>query len=278
MNLTATIDISTFIWCEQDFKENQNQYYILRSLAPNIYTQIKNLKLPVLLRNELYESIIKEFPYNMVKEVGYEFQRLTLEFLTDSFLNWSTYADSNDKTITSVPVVVKQHFSNVIKTETQCQIVHLFQNGKNPEHKFIAYNYFFNHNNNLLVLKQNQNTVEIDSLYYESEQDIQDFFDHFRIKFEHNPKHTYQVRFANGEKISPFTCYYKQNGQVNAQKLLEDAFQYQNDFYNFDIDNNVYVKFVLTNGLTYHGYDLSDDNNNVPNVVKNYYNKNGRTF
>lgn len=278
MSFTAAIDISTFIWCEQDFRANKNQYYTLRSIAPNIYTQIKNLKLPVLLRNELYESIINEFPYIMVQEVGYEFQRLTLEFLTDSFLNWTTYADSNDNSITSVPVVVKQHFSNVVKTETQNQIVHLYQNGKNPEHKFIAYNYFLNHNNNILVLNQNQNTVEINALYYNSEQDIQDYFEQFRIKFEHNPKHTNQVRFANGEKISPFTCYHKENGQVNAQKLLEDAFQHQEDFYNFDIENNVYVKFVLTNGFTYHGYDLSDDNNNVPNVVKNYYNKNGRTF
>ena len=63
MNFIAAIDMSTFIWCEKDFNANKNQYIILKNLVPNVYTQIKEMNLPVLLRTELYQSIMAEFPY-----------------------------------------------------------------------------------------------------------------------------------------------------------------------------------------------------------------------
>jgi hypothetical protein len=278
MSFTAAIDISTFIWCKDDYDSNKNQYHGLISLVPTVYEQIKSLKIPVLIRKELYELILVEFPYSMAEEISYEFQRLTLSFLTDTVSNWTPYVDDNDKAISSVPGLVKPHFSENAQAETQSQICHLFNNGQNPQHKFLAYNHFFGQKKNLALKKEEQKTVEIETLCYNSEKEIQDFFELYKIKFDHNPKHTEKARNANGERISPFTCFHQKDGQTKAQKLLDEAFLHEDDYYNFDIENGVYVKFVKTIGLTYHGFDLSDDNNNVPNEIKKKINKDGRVF
>jgi hypothetical protein len=276
MSFTAAIDISTFIWSRTDYDNNKNQYYKLLKVIPSIYEKIKFFKTPVLIRQELYNLIMVEFPYIMAREISYEFELLTLSFLTETFSNWIIYTNNKDGSILSIPVLAKPHFSNKAQAETQKQIHHLFHNGKNPEHKFIAYNYFFNQKNNL-VLKRQKESVEIDTLCYNSEKEIQDFFESNRIKFEHNPKHKDHITYANGEKISPFSCYHKY-GEAKAQEFLEKASLHQGDFYYFDDENSVYVKFVLTTGLIYHGFDLSDSNNYIPNEIKKKFNKSGKVF
>jgi hypothetical protein len=277
MSFTAAIDVSTFIWCEQDFNENKNHYITLKSLTPNVYTHIRSLKLPVLLRKELYESIMNEFPYKMIEEIGHDFQRLTFEFLIDTFSNWVLYADDLDNKITSVPVLKKPHFSENIDKETQGQVCHMF-NGEKTEHKFITYSYFFNTDNNLLLTAEDE-SVEVDTLSYHSEEDIAKFFSKFKIKFEHHKKHTNDCYYdkVRKEVVSPFSSYHNQ-GEGEAQKLLDEAFLYDGHFYNFDLRNDVYVRFIKTMGLTYHGHDVSDEGDNVPNHVKKKFNKNGRTF
>lgn len=276
MRYIAAIDISTFIWSKPDFESNKQQYYNLLSVAPFVYKQIKKQKLSILLKRELCELIMSEFPYNMIREISYEFENLTLNFLTNT--NWYTYQVNCENTISSIPVLSKDYFSVEALAEIECQKYHLFYNGNNPKHKFIAYNYFFAQKENLKLFRNAQQPLEIDTLSYNSEKEIQDFFDRNRIKFEHNPKHTNQVRYANGEKISPFTCYHQPNGEAIAQRLLEEAFPFQNEYYHFDVENDVYVKFVLTRDLVYHGFDLSDNNNNVPNEVKKKFYKNGKIF
>lgn len=275
MSFTATIDISTFIWSEDDFNSNKNQYITLKNLVPNIYSQIKELQLPILLRQELYESIMNEFPYNMVKEIGYDFQRLTMEFLTDTFLNWVLYEENSDNTITSIPVLVKSHFTENVRIETQSQVSHLFYNGKNPEHKFITYDYFFNQKDNL-VLDKLGNIATFETFQYNSEEAIIQFFENHKIKFKHNPKHD---NYKSGGNISPLSCYNERIGDnTKAQNLFEKAYKIDNDFFYFDEENNVYVKFVSSNDGTYHGFDISDEKSNVPSQIKSKFNKNGRIF
>ena len=274
MSFTAAIDISTFIWCKNDFENNKNQYYELLAVIPTIYESIKSFKIPVLMRQKLYSQIMDDFPYNEAREISYEFEYLTLSFLANT--DWFLYDETINNTITSVPILNKQHFSNSIQTETQSQIVHLFQNGKNPEHKFISHKYFFNHNNNLLVSNQQQNTVEIDTLCYNFESEITQFFERHKIKFKHNPKHN---RYNAGGIVSPLSCYNERTGDVTkAQKLLETACSVGKNKYNWDKDNNVYVQFAQSNDGTYHGFDVSDEKNNVPYQIKSKFNKNGKVF
>jgi hypothetical protein len=273
MSFIAAIDLSTFIWCEKDFNLNKKQYIILKNLAPKIYTQIKDLKLPILLRNELYQTIMNEFPYNMVKEIGYDFQNLTLDFLTETFLNWSIYNEDIDESVTSIPEISKTYFSSNIKVELQSQVCHLFHNNQNPEHKFITFNYFFNNENNLLLNKENNNVV-VGTLHYSTEKEIEDFFSNFKIKFEHNPKHRSEVYYdyERQENVSPFSCYHNQ-GEAKAQVLLDNSILHNGHYYNFDLENNVFVRFIKTINLIYHGHDLFDEGNNIPNDVKKKFSK-----
>ncbi|MFZ1702889.1 MAG: hypothetical protein WAT79_01005 [Saprospiraceae bacterium] len=268
MSFTVAIDISTFIWCEDDFKNNKKQYFVLKTLAPNVYSQIRELKLPILLRDELYQSIMNEFPYNMVKEIGYDFQKLTLEFLTDNFSNWSLYTVNNDTSITTLPILKKPHFSDKIQVESQSQISHIFHNSQHSEHKYIAYNYFFNNGSNLVLNKEDK-SIEVDTLRFSTEKEIEEFFKNFKITFEHHTKHRKELYYdyERKEDVSPFSCYHNQ-GQIASQDLLDKAIFYNGHYYNFDLENNVFVRFIKTKELIYHGHDLLDEGNNIPNQVK----------
>ena len=279
MNFIAAIDISTFIWCKSDYEINKKQYHDLVNVIPTLYENVKSFKIPILFRENLQNLIWAEFPYNMARTVKSDFpdfETLTLSFLVDTFSSWIEYSEKNDDTITSVPELIKPHFSDALKTETQSQIVYLFQNWESPEHKFISYKYFYNHPSNLHVLNQQQNTVEIDTLCYNSENEIIQFFERHKIKFKHNPKHN---RYKSGGIVSPLSCYNERTGDVTkAQELLETACSVGKDIYNWDKDNNVYVQFVQSNDGTYHGFDVSDEKNNVPYQIKKKFNKNGKIF
>jgi len=115
---------------------------------------------------------------------------------------------------------------------------------------------------------------EIETLRFTSSEEVKHFFNKFKIKFEHNPKHRKESYFdyERNEQVSAFSCYHNQ-GDLAAQKLLDEAYFYENNFYNFDTVNSVYVRFILTNGLIYHGHDLLDEGNNIPNQVKKKFNK-----
>lgn len=275
MRLTAALDISTFIWCEQDFKMNSHHYYTLLGSISTVYDKIKELKLPMLFSMRLQDLIWNEFPYNMARKINPDFEISTLRFLTETISNWVSYDDRFDCTLTTIPVLFKPHFNRDAIFEYQRILNNLFHDELNQ--KFIIFNYFYNHNANL-VLRKEDLQKEIETLIYSSDKDIIQFFDRYKIRFEHNPKHTDQVRYANGEKISPFSCFHQPNGHDKAQQLLDEAFLYENHYYHFDIENGVFIKFVLTSDLTYHGFDLSDSDNNVPNEVKKKFNKHGKIF
>lgn len=273
MNIKAAIDISTFIWSQEDFDNNRNRYFELVKIMPTFYKKTKDFKIPLLFRDELYNLIITDFPYTMARHISYDYERLTLSFFIETFSNWIYYPDNADASVTSTPATVKPHFSNSTKTETQSQVCHLYHNGQDHEYRYLAYCYFFNSEDNLLLNRQ-QDECEIETFCYQSEKEISDFIDEHKIKFKHNPKHD---KYKAGGKISPLSCYNERLGDTKrAQELLETAFLYKGDYYNFNQD--VYVVFVTSNDGTYHGFDLSDEGDNVPMEVKQKFNKNGRQF
>jgi hypothetical protein len=272
MIYTAAIDVSTFIWCRNDYNNNKHHYYNLLSIIPSLFDEITVLKIPLLLRNELYNLIVDEFPYGMADEISYEFSYLTLSFLSDN-RNWFTYSDCVDEGISSVPNIVKAHFSQNTQVETKHQICHLFNNGENPNHKFISFLYFYNHNKNLLLVKEKEQR-EVETFWYSSEAEINKFFDKYKIKFKHHTKHRREgyYDYDRKEQVSPFSCYHNQ-GELAAQELLDKAFFYEGHYYNFDLANNVFVRFIMTSAFVYHGHDLLDEGNNIPNQVKKKFNK-----
>lgn len=272
MNLVVAIDVSTFIWDQTHFS-NKTYYYSLVSIVPTIYERITAQKICILFRKQLLTLIQTQFPYNVAgkisKELGVDFKERTFSFLTKA--TWIEYAD-NRNPISSTPEVVKSYFSDDTKTEVKSKIWCLLNNQTS---KYIAYNCLYGGNSDLSI-QNNGTSTSIETLSFNTEKDVSQFFDRYKITFQHNQKHGAKVTYANGEKISPFACYHQSDGQLKAQQLLDGAFFYQNDYYNFDLMNNVYVRFLRTDYATYHGHDLS--NEQVPHQVKQKFNKNGRIF
>ncbi|HET6245374.1 MAG: hypothetical protein H0V01_13955 [Bacteroidetes bacterium] len=268
MSFTAVIDISTFIWSKEDYNSNKNYFFELLIIVPTVFEQIKKLKLPILLRNELFETIATEFPFADIDDMGFSYYSAqTLRFLIDN--KWSIYEESKENDLTTIPDIIKNHFNQKIKEESNHLVVHLFNHAL--EHKFIAYKHFYNTQTNLSIENKLNEKSEIDTLYYNSDKEVINFFEKYQIKFQHNPKHD---MYKSGGEISFLSCYNEREGNTSkAQELLDKAFFHEGHYYNFDMENNVFVRFIKTSELIYHGHDLSDEGNNIPNSVKKKYSK-----
>jgi len=275
MNFTAAIDMSTFIWSNNDFNTRRHNYYHLIKMMPAMFEQIEKAKTPLLFRQDLYHLIMAEFPYAMANTISRDFERLTMSFLINTVSNWRLYSEVEMESTSTSPTIIKTYYSQGVIDEVQCQIDHIYYNN-NPVHKFITYHYFYNSNNNLAIFDTQNNVNSIDTLCYNSEEDIIKFFDDHKIKFEHNPKHN---AYKTGGKVSPLSCYNERLGDItNAQELLSSAILLDGDYFNYDSDNEVYVVFVGTSERVFHGFDLSDEGENIPPSIKAKFNKNGRRF
>lgn len=272
MSFTAALDISTFIWCKEDYHNNSEHYLRLISIIPKVFEKIHNFNVPILMRNELFEIIAFDFPYPYLNEIGLSYYSTKiLRLLTTS--EWSNYEEQFESNFTSNPNLVKDCFKIELKEEYTNQIGHLFNNSF--KHKFITCQYFFNNNENLCITDSND-VVEIDTLSYSSDEDIIKYFDKIKIKFKHNPKHN---KYNSGGKVSPLSCYNERTGdETAAQNLLENSQMIGSDYFWYDEPNEVYVQFVSSNDGTFHGYDISDEQSNVPYQIKNIFNKDGRKF
>ena len=273
MRITAAIDISTFIWNESDFDKNKSNYFGLLELMPVVYEQIISHKVPVLFRKELFDLLHVEFPYNMARCISNDFEPLTLSFLVKTISNWTLYSTFVDDSISTVPTIAKPHFSEASLFEVRSQIWHIFINDSLSNFKFITFKYFYNHADSLVLAKGDESKV-VDTLKFCSQTDVVDFFIKYKIKFKHHEKHRKESYYdhVRSEHVSPFSCFHNQ-GEVAAQKLLDNAFFCEGHYYNFDLVNNVFVRFIKTSGFEYHGHDLLDGPDKVPNLVRKKFNK-----
>ncbi len=96
MSFTVAIDISTFIWCKDDFDLNTPKYFTLLGSISFVYDKIKELKLQILFREELEKLIWAEFPYNEARPINPDFETSTLKFLTETFSYWIEYDEINN--------------------------------------------------------------------------------------------------------------------------------------------------------------------------------------
>jgi hypothetical protein len=269
MEYIAVIDISSFIWSQNDFDENKNKYYELMQSLPNLYSKIIENKTSVLLREELYEQILANFPYNITNE-NYDFQLSTLDFLTNLGSRMVVYSATKITTIKSIPDINKNYYNKA----TEQEIVHLLtriHTIRIPASKFFTFQYLWDYDGNLNTVNKTGNVkYEVETICYDNEEELDHFFSRYRRIFDHNPKHN---QFNTGESISPLSCYNERRGnKVNAQLFLDEAEQFNNLFYNFDTVNSVYVVFRNTNNNIYHGYD-EGNLNNIPSEIRRKFNK-----
>jgi hypothetical protein len=274
MNNTVVIDISTFIWSQEDFEQDPKKYFQLIQLVPTLYRQITNYKLPILFRKELFDVIQGEFPYSISNNISKDFAKITMSFISKSISRWVKFESLPQLTIKTEPELLKKYFSQTVKVEFLGQVGHLYTSSSKYPYNYIIYNDFFKSKRNLLI-KKNGKTKEIETLLYSSEGEILIFFDRFKLKFKHNPKHD---KYKAGGIISPLSCYNERIPDIGyVEKLLNGAYLFDEDYYNFDLINNVYVVFVSSNDNTFHGFDLSDDGK-IPHKVKETFKKDGKRF
>jgi hypothetical protein len=270
MEFIAVIDISSFIWCQNHFDANTSKYYELMQSLPNLFTKITDNKTNVLLRKELYEQILSNFPYRIIPNENFDFQVTTLGFLTTLGSRMIEYPSTDITSISSIPDISKQHFNGNTKVEVR-YLLNRMHTQRTPPSKFFTFGYLWNYEGNLNTIDDNDKVNhEIETICYDNELSLNNFFSNHRRMFDHNPKHNL---FNAGEIISPLSCYNERIGNKDkAQLLLDESEQYNDLFYNFDTSNNVYVIFRNTNSNIYHGYD-ERNLNNVPSEIRRKFNK-----
>jgi hypothetical protein len=246
-------------------------------VLPFVFGEIRKNGIKVLLRNDVFELIQSDFPYKIVDIYNHDFIWKTLSFLSE--VSWMNYAANYSQNLHTKPEIVKDYFNQPIKNEVSYQVKHL-SNQIKPENKFLTYRYFWNNDDDLTISKsvggEISEIIVIETLIYNNLQDIEAFFAKQKNRFEHNPKHD---KYKAKGNISPLRCYNERTGdKTQAQKLLETSILLNGDYYNYDENNNVYVVFVITVNKLYHGFDLSDEGENVPVEIKNRFNKDGRRF
>lgn len=270
MEYIAVIDISSFIWSQSDFDTNKFKYYELMQTLPNLYSKIIENKTNVLLRIELYEQILSNFPYSNIPYGNFDFQVSTLGFLTNLGSRMDVYPDSDIKSLTSKPDISKHHYNSTTKLEVRYLISRLHTK-RVPLSKFFTFEYFWNCKEHLNTIDTiNNDNNEIETIRYDSKESLETFFLRYKRIFEHNPKHD---QFNTGDTISPLSCYNERSGNKDkAQLLLDEAEQFSDLFYNFDMENHVYVIFRNTNKNMYHGYDEKNEVN-IPSEIRRKFNK-----
>src|SRR4051794_37180809 len=124
MNLAAILDISTFLWDKEHHDANKFNYYSLMDTFPLILEKITLERIPVVLRGELIEEIQTYFPYDVIPNEYYDYQRLTLSYLTK--LNMTDYVDGLNANLICQPSLAKDYLQKSTKDELGHLIAHVY--------------------------------------------------------------------------------------------------------------------------------------------------------
>jgi len=269
MEAKIVLDISSIVWDENDFSQNQSFYYCLASefiIFIQAFENCKNLKF--VARNELLNNIRGQFPYSIPDSAQlFTFKKRALQFLSNN--RTVTYAADNNSTINSIPDICHNYFRVPLKIEVK----YLLSEIHNTENYiFCTFRSRWQNNTNLKTI--NTTTKEHNTIIHGSgNQTIQDFYNNtFRNIFEHNPKHDKSKgkRLENGVMVSPLSCF-DGNDLTVPQNLLDNAVKNGNEYYNYDDVNQIFVCFKCHLDNKYHGYD--EDLNSVPQKIREEFHK-----
>ena len=269
MEAKIVLDISAVVWDEQDFNTNQTLYY---SLASEFYIFLQAFEkcnhLQFIARTELKDSIMEQFPYFVSNSPQLStFKNMVLRFLSKH--KPISYPISNSSTINSIPDICHNYFTDTLKLE----IKYLLSEMHSAENYiFCTFSSCWDTTDKLKT--KNSTTKEHNTVVHgNGNQTIQDFYNTtFRNIFEHNSKHDRikGKRVENGETVSPLSCFDGSNTDI-PQSLLDNAIKFNDEFYNYDTINQIFVCFKKHQDNKYHGYD--EDINNVPPQIKNIFHK-----
>jgi hypothetical protein len=255
MKLAAFFDISTFIWDEAHFMVNTKAYYDLMLAVPAILEKLVDEQIPVLLRGELLSEIQTHFPYEIIPSEHFDFQYLTLRYLTK--LNVLDYQACVSYSLSCNPNLIRDYFRSLTQEEVK-HLIHYVYYTEDMDISLLASAVLGNNFGNLKI--KNGSEKEIIVKFFDNPKEHEAIVRTLMNIFEHNPKHGKIERYFEGKVISPFRYYDSRTGDITkAQSLLNKSTLLGTDYYTWEPDEDVFVRFLNTEGNKYHGFEFIPD-------------------
>lgn len=276
MKYKSVIDISSFIWNPEDYDQNTPEYFKLKASVAGLIQVFKTEKPFIILRPELLLELINGFPYNKMPKTFREFGNIVYEFLSNIPIANRIGFDIQNTNISSVPSILKPYFNNSTQLEASYLITYLHTNRDVPN-VYFTFQYLYGAAGNDLTTYPNEAehaTLKTETILADDSVKLKAFFRRYKRIFEHSSKH--HAGREPGDYASPLSCY-KDNDSSVAQKYLDEAVLEGSRYYNFDIENNVYIVFFSTggnpaNGDIYHAHD-EHNRTNIPPAIRKRFNK-----
>jgi hypothetical protein len=265
MQYLAAIDISSFIWEEAHYNDNEDAYFIMMGQMLDVQDRLIVNKSNVLLRVELYQRIMVEFPYAIVSGKFHDFSRRTLKFFADLGDRMEVHGSTNNH-VASNPNLIKDHFTPETTVEVQ-YLINQIHRQEDPTIKFFTYDCVWA--GGLLQTTEGQQNVQHETLVAQAV-NLDAFFNKYKNTFEFSDKHE---RYKAGQFVSTLSCYNERLADNRkAQQLLDSAILDGRNYYNYDLENDVWVVFRPTRDNIYHAHDESDVEK-IPGGVRRRFSK-----
>jgi len=285
MDFHTVLDISAIIWDKDDYNSvNRRQYYGLMNSTLNLLDKLKKEQPKILIREELLNELINNFPFDELPDNFYAFGISVYDFLSTTGSNIITYPDKVTSGIISIPDLVKPHYNETTKKEVNYLISKIHADTE-TDNVYFTFQYLWDDNEDKLKTQVSEDVKDYETIVCDklvkpnSELTVLDsFFAKFKPIFEHNPKHDktgynsreyWEIAEDKDGFDSQLSCY---NGKDNLkpQELLDNGKKYEDCYYNYD--NGEWVIFRCHLDNKYHGYDEYNPHR-IPNEVRKHFNK-----
>jgi hypothetical protein len=268
MDYVAVIDTSSVLWDPADFEANTAEYYELKTDIIQFIDKVEIEKPPILLRSQLLNQMLSEFPYNQLDGKLTDFKNIFLRFLGRIGSEIIEFEPNDASEIISIPEIMKKHYSAEVIQEIKYLLNEIHHNN-NRTTIYFTFKYLWGENGNLNTTEAPNAAKEHQTIVCSSEE-LNKYFQGLKKIFVHSEKH--HLNNEQGDYHSPLTCY-KNKDATKPQGYLDSAVQIGNKHINYDSENKVWVVFFCTGGNEYHGHDEIDENK-IPAKARKVINKN----
>jgi hypothetical protein len=265
MSSIVILDVSCIIWDANDYSHNTNQYYTLRSKLSNLITVLRRERPYVLLRDDLITEMINCFPFDVIPDHFYDYTNQVFDFISNIPSDRQISCHPDNRGITSNPVILKQHFN--ANTIEEVSYVLTYIHAGDERNCYFTTPHLYGSDSRLRTT-ENGITQDCNTVFFDDENVLANYFDQFKKIFEPNPVHHIQNKPRSAK--SKLRCY---NGHdtIVPQTYLDGAIFDNNRYYFYDPDNFVYVIFMSHQENRFHGHE-EKDLNKIPQRVRRHFN------
>lgn len=270
MKYKSVIDISSIIWNPEDYDSNTAEYFRLKESVMSLIKSFKSEKPFIVLRTELLYELINGFPFNKMPTNFHEFGNIVYDFLASIPQSNRIIFAGHKSEISSLPDIVKAYFNDNTQLEANYLITYLHTDREVPN-VYFTFQYLHGSSDALTTFPNSIKSSKVitETILSDDVERLETFFRKYKRIFEHNPKH--HTGHEQGDYVSPLSCFKDDNPSV-PQKYLEEGILDGSRYYNFDLENNVYVVFLPTKDNIYHGHDETN-RNKIPPSIRSRFNR-----